>query len=149
VNLNTRRQQVLEAILSGAGQLEGQANPALDHGKVATDLRTHTSTQPLVNRSELVLSDWAYAASDPDAHNAFYPAVKTRREAVVRALAEATTTRTWNLMIDVVAQTGRYTSTAQTLDEFTVEGETRYWWHVAVDRVTGQIIDQQWERVME
>ena len=38
------------------------------------------------------------------------------------------------------------------LPNFIVEGEQRYWVHVAIDRFTGQVIDQQvedGERVMD
>ncbi len=75
--------------------------------------------------------------------------VKRFREAPIRALASVGQTRIWNLMIDVVAQTGRYPSSASTPDNFVVEGEQRYWLHVAIDRFTGQIIDKQLEVVKE
>ena len=76
--------------------------------------------------------------------------VKRFREAPIRALASVGQTRVWNLMIDVVAQTGRYPqSSASTLDNFVVEGEQRYWVHVAIDRFTGQVIDKQIEVVKE
>jgi hypothetical protein len=52
-------------------------------------------------------------------------------------------------MIDVIAQTGRYGWNAKSLDQFTVEGERRYWLHVAIDRFTGEIVDEQWELVNE
>ncbi|MCA1658742.1 MAG: hypothetical protein LC627_05540, partial [Verrucomicrobiaceae bacterium] len=57
--------------------------------------------------------------------------------------------RTWNLMIDVIAQSGRYPPTATTLRDFVVEGEKRYWLHVAIDRFTGEVIDRQLEAVYE
>jgi hypothetical protein len=37
-----------------------------------------------------------------------------------------TQTRTWGLLIDVVAQTGHYRPNAQGLADFVVEGEKRY-----------------------
>jgi hypothetical protein len=74
---------------------------------------------------------------------------KTQRESVVRALADVSNTRTWNLMIDVVAQAGRYPPSATGLNNFVVEGERRYWLHVAIDRYTGKIIDEQLEPVHE
>jgi hypothetical protein len=79
-------------------------------------------------------------------------APKTQRESIARALGEADQTRTWNLLIDVVAQSGRYPPTATTgadLPKFVVEGEQRYWVHVAIDRVTGEVIDRQVEVVKE
>jgi len=71
------------------------------------------------------------------------------REAPIRALAAAGTTRVWNLMIDVIAQTGRFPSSASSLANFNVEGERRYWVHVAIDRYTGKVLDEQVEEVKE
>jgi hypothetical protein len=71
------------------------------------------------------------------------------KETVARALAEITQTRTWGLMIDVIAQSGRYPPTATNLSQFVVEGEKRYWLHVAIDRFTGEVIDQELEGVFE
>jgi hypothetical protein len=59
---------------------------------------------------------------------------KTQRESIARALGETVQTRTWNLLIDLIAQTGHYTSNAQGLGDFIVEGEKRYWLHLAIDR---------------
>jgi hypothetical protein len=75
--------------------------------------------------------------------------IKINRESALRSLSEATASRTWNLMIDIVAQSGRYTSSATNLANFTVEGEKRYWLHVAIDRYTGKIVDEQLEPVYE
>jgi hypothetical protein len=52
-------------------------------------------------------------------------------------------------MIDVIAQSGRYPPTASALKDFVVEGEKRYWLHVAIDRFTGEVVDQQLEAVYE
>ena len=62
--------------------------------------------------------------------------VKAQREAVPRALASVGQTRTWNLMIDVIAQSGSYPPAANDLANFVVQGEQRYWVHVAIDRFT-------------
>ncbi|EDY20614.1 hypothetical protein CfE428DRAFT_1811 [Chthoniobacter flavus Ellin428] len=75
--------------------------------------------------------------------------IKRLREAPIRALANVGQTRVWNLMIDVVAQTGRYPKSANALDKFVVEGEQRYWVHLAIDRYTGQVLDKQIEVVKE
>ena len=71
------------------------------------------------------------------------------KESVARALAEVTQTRTWGLMIDVIAQSGRYPPSAKDLADFVVEGEKRYWLHIAIDRITGEVIDRQLEAVYE
>jgi hypothetical protein len=53
-------------------------------------------------------------------------------------------------MIDVIAQSGRYKPNATSLkNDFIVEGEQRYWVHVAIDRFTGQVISKQIEVVNE
>jgi hypothetical protein len=74
------------------------------------------------------------------------------RDASIRALADSANARTWSLLIDLVAQTGRYpaTATAATqLPNFMVAGERHYWLHVAIDRYTGQILDQQLETLAQ
>jgi hypothetical protein len=74
---------------------------------------------------------------------------KEARELVMRAFSDACQTRTWNLLIDIIAQSGRYATTATSLAGFLVEGEQHYWVHVAIDRFTGQVIDKQIETVNE
>jgi hypothetical protein len=54
------------------------------------------------------------------------------------------------LLIDVVAQSGRYKPNEQIFrDDFVVEGEQHYWVHVAIDRFTGEVLDKQIEIVNE
>ena len=77
-------------------------------------------------------------------------AVKARREVVARAVSSAAQTRTLNLVIDVVAQSGHFKPNAGSLqNDFVVEGEQHYWVHVAIDRFTGKVIDKQIEVVNE
>ena len=52
-------------------------------------------------------------------------------------------------MIDMIAKSGRYPPTAADLTQFVVEGERRYWLHVAIDRFSGEVVDQQLEAVYE
>ena len=77
--------------------------------------------------------------------------LKNYRESVVRALEGGTQTRTWNLLVDVVGQVGRFPSggTPSSLANFIVEGERRYWLSVAIDRYTGKVVDEHWEAVNE
>jgi hypothetical protein len=76
-------------------------------------------------------------------------------EAIARALSEVTQTRTWNLFIDVIAQTGRYKPNAPdlTASNFIVEGEKRCWLHIALGRdlVSGSVdvLGTQLEEVIE
>ncbi len=90
------------------------------------------------------LDNSVYATASPT-----YYKVQRMRESAIRALAASGQTRVWNLMIDVVAQTGRYPSNATALPQFSVDGESRYWVHVAIDRYTGEVIDKQIEPVSE
>ena len=71
------------------------------------------------------------------------------REAILRALVDSGQTRVWNVMIDLVLQTGRLPSAAKALKDFVREGEIRVWLHLALDRYTGEILDAQLERVPE
>jgi len=73
--------------------------------------------------------------------------LKAPREAVPRVLASVRQTRTYNLMIDAIAQSGNYPPGANDLANLVVQGEQRYWVHVAIDRFTGQLIDKQIEVV--
>jgi hypothetical protein len=76
--------------------------------------------------------------------------VKAQREVVARAISSVSQTRVWNLLIDMVAQSGHFKPGALSLqDGFVVEGEQHYWAHVAIDRFTGQVIDKQIEAVTE
>ncbi len=71
------------------------------------------------------------------------------RESFIRPLASVGNTRVWNLMIDVIAQTGRYPQGNTDPKNFVVDGEQRYWVHVAIDRLTGQVLDKQVEIVKD
>jgi Tfp pilus assembly protein PilX len=77
-------------------------------------------------------------------------------EAIARALCEVTQTRTWNLMIDVIAQTGRYAPGTPDLTDptkFIVEGEKRYWLHISLGRDLNagavDVLGQQLEEMTE
>ena len=156
VNLNTRQAPVLQAIIAGATKNEVAAAPAAitglptvssDASKIATAIVSQTSSSAFMNRGDLVLKGSPLFAVSTD--NTADQYVKTRREAAVRALSEVDTTRIWNLMIDVVAQVGHYPSTSTSLSQFVVDGEKRYWLHIAIDRYTGQVIDRVLEPVYE
>ncbi len=75
------------------------------------------------------------------------------RDTFARALCETTQTRTWGLLIDLVAQTGHYHRPQMghndSLANFVVEGEKHYWLHIAIDRFDGTIVGQQLEEVTE
>lgn len=148
VNLNSGNPEVLSAVLSGVTLTD--LDPSNNHisntdaDSLAQALVTMTSGTgpgqgPLLNKAELATRFGENAANTQ--------VIKGRKEAAIRALAGTGQTRTWNLLIDVIAQAGRFSPAATALNQFTVEGEQRYWLHVAIDRYTGQVIDQQIEAV--
>src|SRR5690606_30327738 len=67
---------------------------------------------------------------------------KDGKEGIVRALVSSGQTRTWNLFIDLIAQTGRMPAAASDLKnfKFNTQGEQRLWVHVAIDRFTGKVV---------
>ncbi len=108
-----------------------------------------TSAAPMQNRSELITRANLPATILPAALND-NQSIKARREVVARAISSVSQTRVWNLLIDVIAQTGHFKPNANSLqNDFIVEGEEHDWVHVAIDRFTGQVIDRQIEVVKE
>jgi hypothetical protein len=149
-SLNTKQPLVLKAIL-GPGQSAAwgftikrlkdftTAITQAQRDAIVTALQGLT---PIVNKTELVTR----LSSDPSVTGL---GNKEARESVMRAFSDAGQTRTWNLLIDLIAQSGRYPSSANSLAGFVVEGEVHYWVHVAIDRFTGEVIDKQIEVVNE
>jgi hypothetical protein len=172
VNLNTRQAPVLKALLAGAAKQDDgtSAMSATDVSTIAGALIARTTGNstasgqgPLRNPAELVgryisgngtsaiykgFSE-DVAVNPPSPLSSVGSSIQRFRETAIRAFSSVGTTRVWNLMIDVFAQTGRYPQSATSLDQFLVEGEKRYWLHVAIDRCTGEVLDQQLEPVTE
>lgn len=141
VNLNTRQDLVLRALLSFATATQpSTAITSARRNSTATGLVTATTApNPANGRQDLArLAQLSGITGGEEV-----------QEVVARALADMCQTRTWNLMIDVICQSGRYPPTATSLPQFVVEGEKRYWLHVAIDRFTGEVIDRQLEAVNE
>jgi hypothetical protein len=158
INLNSRQAPSLAGVLTSTITREDTprnnagtspspsplASPSAN--SVATNLTLSTVPNPVVNRAGLA----TLIANLPDSTGLGPSQPKTQRESIARALGEADQTRTWNLLIDVIAQSGRYPPNATNFQNgFVVNGEQRYWVHVAIDRFTGQVIDKQIEVVNE
>ena len=129
------------------------ANPG-DTSGAASDPDFYTFNEPASNVSYTYAGFSAAlnkvnAASSVVNAPVFTPRIQRFRAAAMRGLADAGQTRVWNLLIDVIVQTGRYGPNAGRLDQFSVDGEQRCWVHVAIDRLTGEIIDKQMEAVTE
>jgi hypothetical protein len=103
-----------------------------------------SSTQPVYDGFSADLSSY-YTNSSTTVTNR----VQRFLDAPIRALANVGQVGAWNLMIDVVVQTGKYPSSATGANQFIVQGETRYWVHLAIDRLTGKVLDRSIERVDE
>ena len=157
VNLNTRQTPALQSVLAGAnwdltptvinntGIPTAQIAPTM-----ATNITAVTSATPLKNKSELVTRAALPTTILPlPTTSQGNQTVKARREVVPRAISSVSQTRVWNVLIDVVAQSGRYAPGETDPKKFIVEGEQHYWVHVAIDRFTGQVIDKQIEVVQE
>jgi hypothetical protein len=162
VNLNTTQAADLQAIFAGATLSETGPTFVSPTGAGATDapvlankIVTATSATPMQNKSELVTRVDPVTSAKlvetilPVAAND-NQSVKARREVVARTVSSVAQTRTWNFVIDVVAQSGRFKPNAGSLqNDFIVEGEQHYWVHVAIDRFTGRVLDKQIEVVNE
>lgn len=142
ISLNTSNIAVITALITGATTIEPST--------IASRTNAYHSAQSIVaeiNRQNV--TGRAGVTRLASAAGTFFGTGDEARKTVVRALAELAQTRTWNLMIDVVAQSGRYPFGATNLNQFIVQGEKRYWLHIAIDRLTGEVIDQQLEAVYE
>lgn len=153
ININSATAPVLQAIIKGAARTYNSINPTnvdtiispADASALASSIVNTISTSgPLFTIADMT-SLFPQDATTPTGQ----PGNKASREALVRALADSAQARTWNLLIDITAQSGRYSRNAKTLDKFIVEGEKHYWLHLAIDRFTGQIVDQQLESVAQ
>jgi len=153
VNLNTRNIPVLASIIKGAllndpgaentpTALLSQTSDALNAGQAI--VQETTSNGPALTRADVARLAAAAAAAVPNLRGS-----DEAKQTIARALTEIGQTRTWNLMIDVIAQTGHYGPNAQNLTNFIPEGEKRYWLHIALDRDDGTVLGTQLEEVIE
>lgn len=149
LNLNGRNALVMEQILRGAIIRETTQTALSDAsaGSVATNLVSYAATNAFTGLWRLpgFLGSTAYQG----AVSGDLAKMKTQAEAMSRQLAAVTDTRCWNLLIDVVAQSGKYAPGTTDPNQFIVEGERRYWLQIAIDRFTGKVVSQQIEPVYE
>lgn len=145
VNLNTQNDAVLAAILTAAftGTTTGTGLSASSAASAATAIVNETKNTPALGRQDISRICAAVGVGSALGSS------EENKETLARALGEICSTRTWGLFIDVIAQSGHCTPSATTLADFAVEGEKRYWLHVAIDRFSGDTIDQQLEQVLE
>jgi len=143
LNPNTAPAEVLAALLPGSRIDPGVSTASLSNAEalsLSSDLANRLQLTPLQNPADL-------ARMVEELGNVLSPVHKRQREVLVRALADVSNTRTWNLLVDVVAQVGSFpaSSTAFAAGDFTVQGEQRRWVSMAIDRPTGRVINQSTE----
>jgi hypothetical protein len=156
VNPNSTQVADLQTIFAGAiiddvssSTVNKTGAGAIDAPTLASQVVSGMSTTPMQNKSELITRAGLPTTILPTAAND-NQSVKARREVVARAASSVSQSRVWNVLIDVVAQSGHYKPNATNLQsDFVVEGEQHYWVHVAIDRFTGQVLDKQVEVVNE
>jgi hypothetical protein len=147
VNLYTKNAPVIAAILSQALKTDAAASsnppsPVISGTEATTAAnRIVTETQNVLagspgygpvtqtDMTRAIAARLAAAAAQRTSGN-----LTEQEQAIARALAELGQTRTWNLFIDVIAQTGHYGPNAQNLTDFIAEGEKHYWLHIALGR---------------
>jgi hypothetical protein len=151
VSFNSPHSRILSLLLQGsARQLPGSdaSLPAStlstsEAASISSAMVAESRARPFLNAGDVV----ARVLDPPEGASPLTDIQKTRRESAIRALASVGDTRTWNLMIDVVAQTGRFTAASVKAQDFMVQGECHYWVHVALDRFSGQVVDIKREAV--
>ncbi|MDE1171474.1 MAG: hypothetical protein PW734_09750 [Verrucomicrobium sp.] len=145
VNPNAASLAVLQSLIQGSAL--NSAAFALGGGDVDTGvaqaLAASLTNGPSLRSDQDVVKRFLSSTEYTGVQN------KIQREAYARGLIGQTDTRTWNFLIDVIAQAGRYPVTARDLSQFLTTGERRYWVHVAIDRETGRVVDLSFEPVVE
>jgi hypothetical protein len=140
IHAHSASPEVLSALLEGAILDEADAaRPVLSQSQatnLAAAISSAINTQPWESMADVVNQFAGNAALStlPE---------KRRREVVARILSGTAQTRTWNVLIDVVAQTGRFSPSVD------ITGESRQWVHHAIDRFTGEVIARQIEPVTQ
>ncbi len=72
--------------------------------------------------------------------------VKQESESVLRSWVESHSNSTWQIMVDIVSQTGK---TSKETGRFSTHGERRAWVHASIDRQTGKVLDLEVEHVAD
>lgn len=160
VDPNKAPASVLEALIGGTLEQPGKTD-------IITKLDGISEINAVVND---FISKVVYDPSDPQASPAIAsdsgvakvlmsdtgvkPSTGSRKqkaaaEAFLRGLSGSTDTRTWNILIDLVAESGRLTPAANSLQNFAVSAQRRFWIFVALDRITGRVVDYKMEIVNE
>lgn len=138
-NLHSTSKEIFEALLDGT-EIDPlminkiSSGSSIDEAKIAEGL--DKLKDQIENKSDLVSQ---LATVFPESAQAD-TTIKWRRESVIRALVPSLQTRTWNLCLDLHCQVTSLQKNATSYGS-----RARVWVSVAIDRYTGNIIDQQTE----
>jgi hypothetical protein len=152
VNLYTRNAPVLAAILSQTLTKDPGPTPGPSPTPVVSQTQAMNAANAIVTETQKILTGQTPgygAVTQTDLTRAIAARLVAagasatgwsgftteQKQSIARALAEMGQTRTWNLLIDVIAQTGKYKpNTDLSGGNFVVEGEKRYWLHISLGR---------------
>lgn len=145
VNPNAAPVPVLKALLAQAAIREGAALTSAQAEDYAKSIRDKLDLDPLLNPADIAVLAGKVATKSN------MPGFKNNKDiqVITRALADVANVRTWNLLVDVIAQSGRLSPGTSAMDRFIAQAERRYWYHVAIDRFTGEIVSIQKESPSE
>jgi hypothetical protein len=154
VNLNMVSKSVLTALLQGAGMVDGTSSISNTTADEMADefgnfiSGTGAGQGYLKDRSEIVGrwvagTTYAGAAQEMAAKlTGSQKPIPRNRDTIVASLADVGTVRTWNFLIDVVAQSGSVVN-----GQFIPQGEARVWDCVAIDRFTARVVARSSESI--
>jgi len=151
VNPNLASGDTLKALLRGSTLNPTSATPSSIPNTTADSVAgifsaLSPSLQPVYSSANMTERLATNAISKPDGG---YSPYKTQAENFIRSLSSTTDTRSWQLMLDVVAQSGRIAPPYAAAADFVVEGQKRFFVYLTLDRITGEIVDRHIEPVYE
>jgi len=157
LNLNTGElaSQLIDNQLQGTSLLVGRAGETIDEPAAGIlryqfiDAMGQTAKLYSVAEMPGTIKFAAFEAASYKGPK--FTSSKQGLEAFARAVGTAGQVRTWVVFVDVISQVGRLTpSGSSDLEkDFTIQGEFRYWAHLAIDRFTGRVVDSQIEAYQE
>lgn len=159
INLNSASQLVIKALLQGTSlnhtaspdaqltDAEAESAATAIYAYLGEGKRTKAVNDPvLTTPGDVARMVQSLSASGEE----FSGWSKAKKDTILMALAQVHGARTWNLFIDIVVQSGKFPSgSSGTLERFSVSGETRFFVHLAIDRITGEVVDRSVESAME
>ncbi len=156
VNLNSAPPEVLQTLLVGSGyhaDFPAETMNASEAATLSQSIRAAATTVPFRDRGDLVTRALGSSAmnltgidTSPGGAGEL-SRTKIQREAAIRTLSEIGSTRTWNLLVDLIVQTGNFIPSSESMSDFVVRAERHFWIHLAIDRLTGEVVAKQTEEV--